>query len=1008
MNPQFGDLGHQVEFVKQALGMGDPGKKMFNEGNGWDGHYELYCNKCNVEVLRPYIAENDMKRLKRCPKCQTLNELFTREERRQQLQSHMDQLLEEETAMKARRKKCKKFRKKRSAEQQFAEMQLGHTDDDDDDDAKKDNSRNNIVSLTYKEHEMWTSTVDLDSYLDDEFYVPRSIKEVTDRAWDLHAKYAVCQKQMDLAVAAKQRGNEALKAGNFTRATEHYKASICARTDYKPSYNNLALAYIKRKQYRAAIVACDWCIAFIEHVDEHQRDDDVCFKAHLRRATAYKLLEQYEAARTDIDAALRIKPNDGAAKKLRKDIKLLHKRATLRAKLAAQCTSDANLNDFESVFNLSVEFLTEATQTEEEFHFETGHSEELLRRLLIFLAKEKKYCVRFADHNGVELSLKYLRQKFRIIKQWKEKLPTLEKPFLLLNYCCEKDVNFDALKEQKLQKLIGVVSLFTFGYFGDMPKELQSFAMRFVAVVCSIDHIRAFIAQKHGERLLAYFVRFQKKTNPTEQDAKAIRSVFEALSYLCMVRSFQTLLVRQTEPYLYQVLLHSMKVYQESSSSKYVARSTRMSEDERKALMNYEQLQFAISVCLDGLALVFDGARDGGTDSGGNSQQQQQQSPQQNDADDDSQKHQTAMIAHFVANQNIDSYMQLLSHYLHSVTKKFREFNNRNKDEEKANDDDQNEKDCRRYFGQLCKCLSVFVALSRDAQTHDVLFRYSMQKDLISVMRVVKNPFRHRYAKLVPMLKICRNNVLMYLDHISTHRQFDAVFSRDFDRDVENASASSSKLPFFWTFIGDVLVEEYKEHPRPQLMQQFAHYKACVIRLLYRWLCRRVDGTKPLSQQNKAQVASAAEREQYKATYVGDKKVSYILEGMLQKYLVEILEWLKYNDLQVVANTPLVVRQFMLYAINMSTERPHVKRAVKNALTVARLQDIKRLMAAPHQVVQYNACLLMSTCQEFDDEMTATVKTIGADEILKGFQRMQMQQQEMRQKSQNQKPAIGL
>jgi len=124
--------------------------------------------------------------------------------------------------------------------------------------------------------------------------------------------------------------------------------------------------------------------------------------------------EDYEFAKADLDEAQKIKPNDGSVKKLMKETKLLHKRVKLRKKLQKQCSNDAFLGDFESVFNLSVEFLEEATSTEEgEWHFETGHSEELLRRLLIFLAKEKKYCVTTASY-----------------VPWEEPFPQRHGPFL--------------------------------------------------------------------------------------------------------------------------------------------------------------------------------------------------------------------------------------------------------------------------------------------------------------------------------------------------------------------------------------------------------------------------------------------------------------------------------------------------------------------------------------------------------------------------------------------------
>ena len=1010
MNPGFADLGSQIEYVKQSLGMGDPTKGTFKEGNGWDGRYELYCVKCNVEISKPFIDEKDPKRVKRCPKCKESNELWSREERRKQLQTHIDQLEQEEITMKARKKKFKKWRKKFPLKKQFDDLELGDLDDE------------KGGGLCYKEHEMWQAKVDLDEYLDNEYYIPRSQKEVTDRAWNLHAKYQSCKKQMDIAVQEKQKGNDALKDGQYEKAIKHYTKSIRARTDYKQSYNNRmfpnlfllvlfssvcyvcyvmmmmlflflgALAYMKLKQYDKCIANCTYVIEMIKAVDIDQDQTDVNFKAYLRRANALKCKEQYEEARKDLEMAQSIKPNDGSVKKLLRETKLLHKRVKLRAKLVKQCNNDVNLNDFESVFKLSVEFLTEATSNEEEWHFETGHSEELLRRLLIFLAKEKKYCVRFADNNGVELSLKYLRKKFKIIKKWKEKLPSLEKPFMLLNYCCEKDVNFNALKDKKLQKLIGIIVLYTYGYFGEMPKELQSISMRFVAVVCSIDHIREFIPDKHGSKLLAYFLKFQKKTDPTKQEPKAIRCLFESLSYLCSTKTFQNLLVKQKSPYLYEVFLHSMMKYNES---KIIKRRKDMNEDDRKALTDYEQMQFAISVLLDGLGLLFDGGRGG--DGNNNNKGGQNQ---QNDAEEKEKENlKNEIIDHFLANKNIDKYMGLLTDYLHSICKSFREYNN----DEKESED--NKKDTQRYFGQLGKCLNVFVALSRSNQTHPILFKYSIHRDLQSLIGVCRDPTKHRYPKMKPMLKICRNNILIYFDQISNDKKFDVLFSNDFDNDASNEKAT--KLPYFWSFICDVFIEEYKERPHPQLMSQFAHFKSCVIRLIYRWACRRVDATKPFAQQNKASVPTKEEMEKYKDTYIGKKKISYIMELIITKYFSEFLEWLSYNDLQVLANTPLVIRQLIIYSCNMSKERPKIKKQIKKILTLKRLQIIMRLMKAPHDVIQYNSCLLMATINEFDKELAATCEAMGAVAILEGFNRVQQQRQKQMQQMQQQNPAIG-
>ena len=175
------DLGSQIEYVKQSLGLGDPHKGNAKKGNGWENQYELYCVKCNLEIQKPFVDKKDPKRIKRCPECKQSNELWSKDDRIKQLQSHIDLLEQEEITMKKRKKKWKKYRKK------FPLSQTGILKDDE-------------KELPYKESEMWTSKIDLDEYLDNEYYIPRKIQEVTDRAWILHAKYNKCKKQMDRAI----------------------------------------------------------------------------------------------------------------------------------------------------------------------------------------------------------------------------------------------------------------------------------------------------------------------------------------------------------------------------------------------------------------------------------------------------------------------------------------------------------------------------------------------------------------------------------------------------------------------------------------------------------------------------------------------------------------------------------------------------------------------------------------------------------------------------------------
>merc|ERR1712176_225153 len=171
--------------------------------------------------------------------------------------------------------------------------------------------------------------------------------------------------------------------------------------------------------------------------------------------------------------------------------------------------------------------------------------------------------------------------------------------------------------------------------------------------------------------------------------------------------------------------------------------------------------------------------------------------------------------------------------------------------------------------------------------------------------------------------------------------------------------------------------------------------------------CRRVDATKPLNEQMPITKATKEEMEKYKDTYVGKKKISFIMELMIKKYFEKFLFWLSYNDLQVLANAPLVVRQLIIYAINMKRERPESLKIVKKHLTIKVLQVITGLMKAPHEVIQYNSCLLMATLDEMGDKkMSATLDAMGAKVILEAYKQQHARKEEMMQAARRQQKSI--
>lgn len=147
---------------------------------------------------------------------------------------------------------------------------------------------NDVSQLAYKEHQMWESKIDLDEYVDNEHCIPHSDKIITDRAWNLHSRYGVCSKQLEIAGMYKRHGNEYLKKGDLQQSLKCYSKSILARTDYKDAYNNRSLVFMKLGEYDKCIADCSMVIAMIEEVDMHMMQSLAMFKAYFRRAKAHK------------------------------------------------------------------------------------------------------------------------------------------------------------------------------------------------------------------------------------------------------------------------------------------------------------------------------------------------------------------------------------------------------------------------------------------------------------------------------------------------------------------------------------------------------------------------------------------------------------------------------------------------------------------------------------------------------------------------------------------------
>eukprot|EP01084_Bolivina_argentea_P100009 179670_1 len=541
------------------------------------------------------------------------------------------------------------------------------------------------------------------------------------------------------------------------------------------------------------------------------------------------------------------------------------------------------------------------------------------------MCRNKKYTVRFVKRDGIHFCLKYLHTKLKslsgvAVTDKQIKLNLLLRPYSILTMCCEESVNLEEMRRKKHEKSIRMVILLTMKYFDEMDRVLAGQSMRFVSIILeSIESVRDHIALKSGSKMMQHFVKFQKNTDPFTQNTNSIRCLFEIFATLYQCPNFRQHLYFQSSPYLYKILLHSMSIYNDCILKM---------EDKQAKQDDFDNLEYAISVILDGLGLILDAESCLG------------RSRYSNNNDDDSklQTQTKLMVQHFIQNKNIKSYMMLITGYLKRCYVRYKAA--------------QEMQDKVRYIGQLVRAVNVVVQISdplySDVGAQNILYRFNIDKEMPLLMAVIDDQIDASHAKMRSMIKLIKYKLLAYLDHVADHVKFDQVFG------CSKVDKPMDRLPFFWSWMMKVLVEPYKEKQiTPKLMEEFSMCKSRCIRTLYRWCQRRKDK-------------------------------SYILELMIKKYLDGICEWMSYGDEQIMANVTLVICEFLKYSMrNNRTKKKHIKKA----LTRQRLKDCAKLMTTKHHVIQYNAMLLMANIIDFDRELATIATGIGAARLLECYKK---------------------
>lgn len=110
-----------------------------------------------------------------------------------------------------------------------------------------------------------------------------------------------------------------MKRGLYRTANKHYTEGLEEKKDYLAMYTNRALCRIKLELWVEAVDDCSRVLDYCEVFDNgYEKQSDLCYKAFVRRAQAYRGMRDFDLAVNDCNSAAKVLPKETDPAKLRK------------------------------------------------------------------------------------------------------------------------------------------------------------------------------------------------------------------------------------------------------------------------------------------------------------------------------------------------------------------------------------------------------------------------------------------------------------------------------------------------------------------------------------------------------------------------------------------------------------------------------------------------------------------------------------------------------------------
>ena len=327
-------------------------------------------------------------------------------------------------------------------------------------------------------------------------------------------------------------------------------------------------------------------------------------------------------------------------------------------------------------------------------------------------------------------------------------------------------------------------------------------------------------------------------------------------------------------------------------------------------------------------------------------------------------------------------------------------------------------------ISQITKVITVFMSLSHHQILHKILISLKIHNVFFDLLPYLKY-IDYKNIQYSNILSLARDHIINYFDQISNNPQFDIIIDQ-YNKTHSDCGDSDDPLPPFWSFITSIITRRSfiktkddeksngsktsqssnnnnDDNQQQNYDDMEVDAQSGCIRIITRWIRRRLPDDKKkdnLSLDNNENnddneddddddddddVIDIVRDEQKKnskrnnGNYSnrGTDQENGIIDILLTKHYNNIFKYIKYcDDPHVLANAPLLLKQFIIYAKLNEKNKPFLKKLIKKH-SKKKLKDLMALFTNQHVSIIQNSVTCMAQLATFDEDLRDKIREMG-------------------------------